>query len=217
MTITVVTCCLVVEAAQPDAELLAHARVEGAERLVEEQDTGLDGERAGERHTLPLAARKLCRVAVGEAVELDEAQQLVDALGDLRLRPASDLEAERDVLAHGHVLERGVVLEDEADAAILGLALRHVLALEAHRSGVRLLESGHDPQQRRLAAAGRAEERRQRAGLDLQRDVVECDELPEPLADPDDLDAQRSASFGLRTIMVTSTRIAMTASTIEIA
>jgi hypothetical protein len=48
---------LVVEAPQPCAQLLAHGGVERPEGLVEEQYTRLDGERAGERHALALAAR----------------------------------------------------------------------------------------------------------------------------------------------------------------
>ena len=53
-------------------------------------------------------------------------------------------------------------------------------------------------------------------GLDLERHVVERDELAEPLADPGDLDAHAVASFGLRKIIAIRTRMAMTASTIEI-
>ena len=68
---------LVVEPAQPGAQLLADPGVERAERLVEEQHLRLDGERAGERHPLPLAAGELRRVALGQAVELDELEQLV--------------------------------------------------------------------------------------------------------------------------------------------
>ena len=70
---------LVVQAAQPDAQVLAHPRVERAERLVEQQHLRLDGERAGERHALALAARQLGRVAVREAVQVDQLEQLVDA------------------------------------------------------------------------------------------------------------------------------------------
>ena len=67
---------LVVKAAEPGAELGAHSRVEGAERLVEEQHRGVDGERAREPHPLALTARELRRVAVGEPLELDELEQL---------------------------------------------------------------------------------------------------------------------------------------------
>ena len=53
---------LVVEPAEPRPQLLAHLRVEGAERLVEQQHPRLDDQRAGERHALALAARELGRV-----------------------------------------------------------------------------------------------------------------------------------------------------------
>ena len=79
---------LLVQAAQPVAQLGAHAGVERAERLVEQEDARLRGERARESHPLPLAARELRRIAVGEARELDELEQLVDALADLLLRAA---------------------------------------------------------------------------------------------------------------------------------
>ena len=41
---------------------------------------GLDGERAGERHALPLAARELGGIVVGPARDLHELEQLVDPL-----------------------------------------------------------------------------------------------------------------------------------------
>ena len=93
---------LVVQPAQPAAQLLAHLRVERAERLVEQQHLRLDRERARERDALALAARELVRVAVGDPVELHELQQLHDLRADLllvgprRLRPHA--QAERDVL-----------------------------------------------------------------------------------------------------------------------
>ena len=71
---------LLVQPAQPDAQLLADGRVERAERLVEQQHARLDRERARERHALALAARELRRVAIGEAAELHEREQLLDAL-----------------------------------------------------------------------------------------------------------------------------------------
>jgi hypothetical protein len=79
---------LVVEAAQPGAQLLAHGGVERAERLVEQQHAGLHGERRGQRHALALAAGQLRRVAVREAVEVHEPEQLVHARLDLVLRAA---------------------------------------------------------------------------------------------------------------------------------
>jgi hypothetical protein len=52
---------VVVQAAQPAAQLLAHLGVERAEGLVEQQDLRLDGQRPGQRDALALAAGKLRR------------------------------------------------------------------------------------------------------------------------------------------------------------
>ena len=100
---------------------------------------------------------------------------------DLGLRPLADRQPEGDVVAHGHVLERGVVLEHEADAALLRRQLRRVAAGDDDRAGVGLLEPGDDPQQRRLAASRGPEQRGQRAVGHLERDVVERGEVAEPL------------------------------------
>ena len=88
---------LVVQPAQPGAQLLAHLRVERAERLVEQQHLRLDRERAGQRHALALATGELRRVAVGELLEVHELEQLVDPRLDLGLGPLADLEPEGDV------------------------------------------------------------------------------------------------------------------------
>ncbi len=50
---------LVVEPAEPFAELGPDARIEGTERLVEEQDGRVDRERASEAHALSLPTREL--------------------------------------------------------------------------------------------------------------------------------------------------------------
>ena len=69
---------LVVQPAQPAPQVLADLGVERAERLVEQQHLRVDGERAGQRHPLALAAGELRRVAVLEAVEPDDLEQVVD-------------------------------------------------------------------------------------------------------------------------------------------
>ena len=80
---------LVVEAAQPLAELGPHLGVERPEGLVEEQHGRIDRERAGQPHPLPLPAGELRGIALREALELDELEELVDPLLDLGLRAAS--------------------------------------------------------------------------------------------------------------------------------
>ena len=180
---------LVVEATQPGAQLLAHGGVERAEGLVEQQHARLDRERAGERHALALAARELGGIAVREAVEVHELQQLVHARLDLLLGPLADREPEGHVLRHGHVLEGRVVLEDEADVAALRRLLGRVLAGDVDPAAVGRLEPGDHPQQRGLAAAAGAEQGREGAVADLERHVVERDELAEALRHGVDDDA----------------------------
>ena len=81
------------------------------------------------------------------------------------------------------MLERGVVLEDEPDVALLRRQRGRVLPGEQDLTRVRPFETGDDPQERRLARAARPEERGQRAALDLERHVVEGDEVAEALGD----------------------------------
>ncbi len=80
---------LVVELAQPAAQVAAHGGVERAEGLVEQEHGGLDRERAGERDALALAAGKLGREAVAEPVELDGREQPLDPRPALGLRRAA--------------------------------------------------------------------------------------------------------------------------------
>ena len=77
-------------------------------------------------------------------------EELVDAFADLGLRALPHLEPEGDVVRDGHVLERRVVLEDEADAALLRLEPGHVLPGDHDLTGVGPLEPGDDPEERRL-------------------------------------------------------------------
>ena len=129
---------LVVQTAQPAAQLLAHLGVERAERLVEQQHARLDGERARERDALALAARQLRGIAIREPVELHELEQLVHLGADLALRarrsargltrkPKATLSNTR------HVPEQRVVLEDEADLALAHVRARSILARRAAR------------------------------------------------------------------------------------
>src|SRR5207244_4395460 len=119
-----------------------------------------------------------------------------DALPDLRARHLADLEAERDILLDRHMLERRVVLEDEPDAALLRAAAGHLLLGDVDRARVGALEAGDAAQQRRLAGPRRAEQRDERAALDVERDVVERDEVTEALRDVADDDAHPRSGAG---------------------
>ena len=97
----------------------ARDRVEGAERLVHQHHRRVGGEGAGEADALALAARELRgeAVAVVDGREVDEVEQLVDALRDPRARPAEQPRDGADVAGHGHVREEADLLDHVADPA----------------------------------------------------------------------------------------------------
>ena len=132
--------------------------------LVEQQDVGLHRQRPDDRHPLLLAARQ----PVGESSRLSARPNRVEQLGRLRPRPppASVLStlrgAERHVVEHGHVREQVERLEhdpdpppDPVDVDALGGDL---LALDDDPAGIDRLEQVDAAQERRLAAARRADE-----------------------------------------------------------
>ena len=186
---------LVVQTAQPAPQLGADVGVERAERLVEQQHLRLHGERTGERHPLTLTAGQLMRSLTGPFGQPDQLEQLVDAGADLVPFALADPQPEGDVLEHGHVRERGVVLEHEPDAPVLRAHSGHVLAGDPDHSPVGLLEAGDDPQERRFARAARPEQRGQRSLGDVERDVVERGEVAELLGDVLGLDPHPASSL----------------------
>ena len=90
---------LLLDRLELELHLLAELQVEGAERLVEEQDAGAIHERARERDALPLPARELARAAPLVAGEPDHREGLADAALAFRLRDLPDHQAVGDVVA----------------------------------------------------------------------------------------------------------------------
>ena len=113
------------------------------------------------------------------------------------------------------MLERGVVLEHEADAPVLGRDAGGVLAQDQDAAGVGLLEARDHSQKRRLAAAARSQKGGQRAVRHLDRDVVEGDEVAELLPGLLDDDAHQDASFRLNEFIASRVAIAISANTSE--
>ena len=79
--------------------------VERRERFVEEEDCGVPCKCAGERDTLPLAAREIAGAGAGEMQDPEALEQLVDPLPP----------PEGDVAANIEVREERVLLENEPD------------------------------------------------------------------------------------------------------
>jgi hypothetical protein len=81
------------------------------------------------------------------------------------------------------MLERRIVLEDEADIPSLRRDSGRRDAIYDHRAGVRLFEAADDPEQRGFPTAAWAEERGEPAAADLNGHVVERSDPAEGLAD----------------------------------
>ena len=169
---------------------VAESAVERSERLVEQEDARLGGERAGEGDALLFASRERRHGAVLESGEPDEVQRLPDACRDLLRRVAAHAQAERDVATHVEVVEQGVVLEHHPDPAPVRRNGREVVSVEEHAAAIRLLQPGDDAQERALARPARPEHSDDLALGHVERHAVEREPLPE--ADGDVLD--RAAS-----------------------
>ncbi len=157
------------QALQLVAQLHAELRVEVGQRLVEQEDPRLEHERPRDGDALLLAAGELGHVLVElRLAQLDLVGHRTHEPVGLGLARLPDREAERDVLPHRHAGEERVVLEDHAHAALLARQPRGDLAVDDDVAAARVDEAGERPQRRRLAAAGRPEEREELALVDLE-------------------------------------------------
>ena len=97
----------------------AQLGVERRQRLVEQEELWRQRQRAGDRHALALAARKLGHRPVGKAGQMDQRQQLVGALLLLFLRGAADAQRIGDVVADGEMRKQRQRLEHHAEIALV--------------------------------------------------------------------------------------------------
>ena len=166
--------------------------VERRERLVEQDDLGLDGEGAGEGHSLLLAARELVGVAAGQAGQAYGIEQV----GHLTAALAAG-KPEGDVRSHVEVGEKASFLGHIADPAPLRGDVTAVVVdggpRDGDRSLIRPLETGQNSQERCLAAPGRPEHGGEGPGGDLEVDARQDTVGPEPFVQVGDDDFRRQA------------------------
>ena len=136
---------------QLDLHLFAQLQIEGAQRLVEEENLGLVHKRTGQCHALALAAGQLRRAPAAIGWKCDERQCLLGLGIALRLFDAFDHQAVANVFENRHVREQGIVLEHRVDVApIRGDTFRRG-AEDFDVAGGGLLEPGDQPQAGSLA------------------------------------------------------------------
>ena len=141
-------------------------QVELAGRLVGDQQLRAPGQRPGDRDALLLAAGQLVRAVRGVLGEPDDRQHRRDPLLAAGRRRAGDPQRDPDVLRRRQHRDQPERLEDERDrvpAQFHPLPLGHPGDLPAgHRHGApgRGVQAADDVQQRGLARAGPAAQRR---------------------------------------------------------
>ena len=182
------------DADQLGLHALARHLVQRAEGLVHQQQRRPAREGAGDRDALLHPARELARAVLGEVGQPDELEQLERLRAPLRLADPVQAERQLDVALHRAPLEQPRRLEGDAVVLVQARAARR-LAVDQHRALARLDEVGDDPQQRRLAAARRADQRDELARRDGQVDVGHglhrARALAEALADALERDRRR--------------------------
>ena len=163
--------------------------VERAEGFVKEENLWVEDEGSHQRNALALAAAEFGGVAVeGVLRQVDHRRESGDALGKLRSTPARADRGDLDVAPGGHVREEATGLDGVAEAPADADKIRvgQILAVELDSPFVGLDQADHEPEQRGLAAAGRADEGGGRGGADLQRDTAQGGVLAEAFGRFDD-------------------------------
>lgn len=164
---------LALDAADLRAHVAAELGIEVRERFVHQADRRVAAHAAGERHSLALTAGEFARLAVQVFGEAEHLSGFSEALLLLCLRNLAHVEAEEDVVAHGHVRVKRVVLENHGEVAVFRRHFVGDLAVKHQRAGGNLLETGDDAQQRTFTAARRADEDEELALAHVEADAFQ--------------------------------------------
>ena len=148
--------------------LLAGKRVEGAERLVHQQQARVGRQRAGQPHALLLSARKLPDMSLAKAGQVDQREHFTGFLFTPGARHAGQFQAKTDVAQHVLPGQQGVVLEHHA---AVGARALHRDAIEGDASAAGRDETRDQVEQRGLATARGAQGHQQLARPKGQVDI----------------------------------------------
>ena len=155
------------------AGLHAQLGVEVRQRLVHEEDLRLADDRAAHGHALALPTGEGLRLALEVGLEVEDLGGLLDALVDLGLVHAGDLQGEAHVVGHRHVRVERVVLEDHGNVTVLGGEVGDIAVADPDPALVDLLEAREHAERGGLAAPGRADEDEELTVFDVDVQLVD--------------------------------------------
>ena len=160
-----------VHALQFRAQLPLQRGIDHGQRLVEQHRRDVrTHQAAAERDLLLGVGRQPARAPAEVGGQIEHVGDLGDAFVDDRLRQPSVLQRKRKVLRDRHRVVDHRKLKHLRDISLLGRQMRDVPVVEQQTTLGGDDEAGDDVEQRRLAAAGRAE---QRIGHALLPDVLQ--------------------------------------------
>ena len=155
------------------AHLLTDFCIERGERLVEQEQGGLEEQAARDGDTLLLAAGHLVRILLLAAAHGYESEHLLDVCVDLSLGHLAELEAEGEVFVNGHVRPQVVALEHHCGRALLGGQADDGLTIDGDVAARDVEEAADGAQDGGLAAAGGAEEGDDLTFVNIEVDVFD--------------------------------------------
>src|SRR5437868_954718 len=170
---------------QLEAEFGAELGVERGERLIHKINGGLPDQRTSDRDTLHLTAGKPRGAITKLAFDMQQCRDFLDPLSNLGLGNTKRWRAQRKgkIVVNRQMRVEGVLLENEGEIAGRRRTARHGPGADRDRALIRLVPPRNEPQRRRLAGAGRAEQNDELAIADGQRKIVHRLDFVEPFAD----------------------------------
>ena len=156
-----------------DPHLHAQLGVKVGERFVEQEHLRLFHDGPANGDPLALAARQLAGLAVKVGFQLQNAGSIGNPALAVGLGEVVDLHPEIHVLSHRHVRVQRVGLEHHRNVAVAGGNAGHLAVADVDRAARNLLQPRDGPQKRGLAAARRADENREFAIRNVQRDGMQ--------------------------------------------
>ena len=154
--------------------------VERAKRLVHQQEIRLHDPGLCHGGALSHPAAQLVRIAIAESFQTDAVDPRHRLGARLGRAPASNVEAQANVVDDRLPRQQRVLLEHVRGASI-DAAQR--LAEDRHRPARRRDQSGNQVENRRLAAAARPDHRHESAGRYIEADAFDGDVARKPPAD----------------------------------
>ncbi len=129
------------------------------------------------------------------SIKADAAGRVAHPAIDREDADAAGAQWKRDVVEDGQMRIQRVVLEDHRDVAVGGLEPIHPAFADPDRARIERFEPREQPEQRRLAAAGRPERHQAFTGLDVEIDAVDGQLRAEAFRHALEPDTHREAQY----------------------